>query len=320
MLSTDADQDIQQRRVPTLVQLCQRVAAAQVDSIHSLGNDLTYELVKPILDRCSIEQLLRFEKLSPHLRKDTPQIWKDLCYRKYFLTAEERYSPDDNPQEPDSWKSRYFVLQDAEARRIEELGSKLRTQRKEEIERKKGKEVKYTEGLPDAKRARTGSVQPKSLLQRTRTEASKIQRAYHTRVLPPMPTAKNYRIPPLTSGATLPSVPASVTASRVTVNTVVHRRPAAVPPTAASSSKPGPTVRNPASKPPQPADLQNRHSPHQTAPPTGENPLRPTGMTSVAATSTLTSASPARLPSKPLKKDPIACMFVPKRKNTQRVV
>jgi elongin-A len=32
-----------------------------------------------------------------------------LCFRKYRLTAVERYSVDDDPQEPDSWKSRYFV-------------------------------------------------------------------------------------------------------------------------------------------------------------------------------------------------------------------
>lgn len=34
-------------------------------AIYSLGDDLTYSLVKPILERCTPEQLIRFEQLSP---------------------------------------------------------------------------------------------------------------------------------------------------------------------------------------------------------------------------------------------------------------
>jgi len=164
-------------------------------------------------------------------------------------------------------------------------------------------------------------MQPKTLFQRTRSEASKIQRAYHTRVLPPMPNSKNSRILPQTSGATLPSVPFSVTASRVTVSTVVHRRSSAVPPKAVATTTLVPRLGNPASSPPVEADKQNGRTPHQATSSTREKPLPP--MTSVAATPTLTSESPPRPPSKPpvvLKKDPIACMFVPKRKSTQRLV
>ncbi|KAJ3480709.1 hypothetical protein NLJ89_g12263 [Agrocybe chaxingu] len=149
-----ADQDPPHRRLPTLVQLCQRAAVANIDAIYSLGDTLAYPLVKPVLEECSPEQLVRFEQLSPHLRKDTPEIWKDLCFRKYRLTAVERYSFDDDPQEPDSWKSRYF---DAEAKRIEEVGSRIRSQRREADERKKEKEVKYTDRVPPPKRPRMGA-------------------------------------------------------------------------------------------------------------------------------------------------------------------
>lgn len=34
-------------------------------AIYSLGDDLTYNLVKPILERCSTEQLCRLEEDSP---------------------------------------------------------------------------------------------------------------------------------------------------------------------------------------------------------------------------------------------------------------
>ncbi|KAF8965301.1 RNA polymerase II transcription factor SIII subunit A-domain-containing protein [Flammula alnicola] len=309
----DTDHECHYRRLPTLVQLCQRAAVAHVDSICSLGDDLTYPLVKPILERCSIEQLLRLEQSSPHLQSGTTEIWKDLCFRKYRLTAVERYSIDDDPQEPDSWKSRYFALQDAEAKRIEEVGSRLRTQRMEADERKKEKEVKYTERLPDAKRARTGSgwnSTTKTLFQRTRHEASKIQRAYNTRVLPPAPTSKSYRVLPQNSGAALPSASSSTTSSRVTVNTVVHRRSSASSTAVASSSVIAtPRAKVPVSKPLPPSPTDD-----PKIPPPMNNPRTPSLMTGLTTPCASSEGPPvaAKSPTT-LKKDPMACLFVPKR-------
>lgn len=36
------------------------------------------------------------------------EIWRDLCFRKYQLSARERFSPSDDPH-PDTWRSRFFV-------------------------------------------------------------------------------------------------------------------------------------------------------------------------------------------------------------------
>jgi elongin-A len=47
-------------------------------------------------------------------------------------------------------------MQEAEARRLEELGSRLRLQRQEEAERKKEREVKITDRLPPPKRFKSG--------------------------------------------------------------------------------------------------------------------------------------------------------------------
>jgi len=37
------------------------------------------------------------------------EIWRDLCFRDYYLSATKEYGSDDVPQEPDTWKTRYFV-------------------------------------------------------------------------------------------------------------------------------------------------------------------------------------------------------------------
>ncbi|KDR73581.1 hypothetical protein GALMADRAFT_280740 [Galerina marginata CBS 339.88] len=311
----EQEQDGHHRRVLTLVQLCQRAAAAQVDSIYSLGDDLTYSLVKPILERCTPEQLIHFEQLSPHLRKDTPEIWKDLCFRKYRLMAIERYSFDDGPQEPDSWKSRFFALQDAEAKRIEEVGSKLRTQRMEADERKKEKEVKYTDRIPDAKRPRTTwNAPPKTLFQKIKSEASKVQRAYSARVLPPMPTFKNYRVLPHTSGAALPSAPSATTGSRVVVNTVLHRRSSTLPSTSHTTT-PNKGTSISTSISPLPPRTETPNKPTTTVVPVSPSGDSVTPSCSVAESPRTHSKVPITT-----KKDPMASLFVPRRKIPQRPV
>ena len=41
------------------------IVLIRCSAIHSLGDHLTYPLVKPILQRCSVKQLHRFEQSSP---------------------------------------------------------------------------------------------------------------------------------------------------------------------------------------------------------------------------------------------------------------
>ncbi|KAJ6463826.1 RNA polymerase II transcription factor SIII subunit A-domain-containing protein [Mycena vitilis] len=258
-------------RVPTLVQYCQRVAAVHVDAISSLGDEFRYDLVKPILERCTVDQLLRLEQASPYLEKDTPGIWKALCFRTYPPAA-ERYHRGEL-QEPASWKDKYFVLVEEEARRIEEVGLKIRRQRQEAEDRKKEQEIKITTQLPPPKR-RSGwgaPVQPKTLFQKTKSEASRLHKNMYAKpMFPPMPSGKNYRVLPPDNSAVLPLSQSGAASSRVTVTTVMHRvslpgsgvlsaarpskapvtesslnSPSSVAPLAASSSTLSPSVSTP---------------------------------------------------------------------------
>ncbi|KAF9558037.1 hypothetical protein CPC08DRAFT_668052 [Agrocybe pediades] len=301
----DVDSELQQRRgIPSLVQLCQRAAVANLDSIQSLGTDLNYTLAKPILERCTHEQLHRLEQMSPHLEADTTEIWRELCFRNHSIMANERYSLDDEPEEGDSWRDRYYVLKEAEARRIDELGSKLRNQRMEADERKKDKGLKYSDRVFVEKRPRTGwnsNPQPKTLFQKIKSDASRVQKAYNTRVIPPMPTSKNYHVLPRNSGASLPSASAA-SSSRVTVNTVIHHRPS-VPSGSSSihaSSQTKLPIAGSSSPPPPPTD-----TPHKSTTVTRTQP---------AKTKPTASSHPISRPSVTPKKDPMASLFVPKRK------
>ncbi|PCH37769.1 hypothetical protein WOLCODRAFT_135841 [Wolfiporia cocos MD-104 SS10] len=190
-----SDVEAPTHRIPTLVQCCQRVAGTHADSICSLG-DMRLDLIRPVLESCSPETLLRLENSSPGLGMETSDIWMKLCMRTYPIAA-ERYRSE-SEEEPDSWREEFFLLRDLEAKKFEKLGSKLRTLRQEADERKKENQIKITDRLVPYKRSRTwGTYQPKTLLQKTRTEAARMQKGiYGMRMIPPMPTARTYHDTP----------------------------------------------------------------------------------------------------------------------------
>ncbi|KAF7311489.1 hypothetical protein MKEN_01051200 [Mycena kentingensis (nom. inval.)] len=285
-------------RVPSLVELCQRVATANVDYITDLGDSLSYELVKPILERCNVEQLTRLEQASPHLQRSTPEIWKQLCFKTY-PAAIERYNRG-LISEPDSWREQYYNLVAEEERRLEQVANKMRRQRQKAEERRKGQEIKITNIAPPAKRKWGITAPAKTLFQKAKTETSRLQKnIYSTPILPPMPpNGKSYRVLPSNNSALLP--PASTSAAgakRVTVTTVVHKVVAA-----SSTSRPpafGKVVL-PTSSPPRPAEEPPLKKPRLDAPPPPP------------------SAS-LRKPSA-AKRDPAASLFMPKhRAYSQRV-
>ena len=274
------------------------------------------------------------------------ELWKDLCFRECRLTAVGRYSIDDVPQAPDSWRSRCLVsllknaictivditiffklLKVVEEKLLEEARSKLRSKLMKAVEHKKEREVKYTDRVPPPKRTRTGctrfqlypnslghsrntysgntSVPAKTLFQKTRSDASKLQKnIYNARMLPPMPAAKNY-------GQVAPQMALEPSSSRVTVNTVIKRRPISAPLTLLRSVTSSETALS--------AQSASSSATSSTTP----QPLKTTSPISISSsppTTTLTASESPRIvkssptTNKTIKKDPMAALFVPKRK------
>ncbi|KAG7092654.1 hypothetical protein E1B28_008991 [Marasmius oreades] len=297
------------RGVLSLVQCCQRVAAKHADSISSLG-DMSYDLVKPILEGCSAETLLRLEKASPHFQEETQEIWRNICFRSYSK-ATERYREGESSS-PKCWRNYYFVLVKEEKERLEAVGSKIRTQRLEAAENKKGREVKFIERAPPQKRSRWNTIQPpKTLFQKTRSEASKLQRnIYSARMIPPMPKGRDYR-PTTDAGDLLPKPPTSYT-SRVTVNIVRRQQPLSTAMSTASHL----------SCPPSAQAKSKELSITPTSPPiiassvlTNDYRLGYTQNKNPPPSSNTHTQSPS-LPKQPapVKKDLMATLFVPKHK------
>ncbi|KAI0283073.1 RNA polymerase II transcription factor SIII subunit A-domain-containing protein [Russula aff. rugulosa BPL654] len=232
-------------RIPSLADYCRRVAIVHVNGIVSLGDSVSYDLVRPILESCNADDLRRLEDATPHLRPYTNDLWRVHCFRVHQVETEEYSSGSLAP--PKSWRVFFFEHRARKEKRLEELGARLKTHRLEEEERKRQKEIKITDRLPQMKRGRGWSSAPqqKSLFQKTRSEASKIQRTmFEPCMRPPMPTiqAKRQRIWDVSES---PSSPKPGSGTRVTVRPVVHRpSPTALPASTAPTKKPSTLDQN----------------------------------------------------------------------------
>ncbi|OAX35913.1 hypothetical protein K503DRAFT_722287 [Rhizopogon vinicolor AM-OR11-026] len=294
----------QSRRLPTLVTYCQRILSTYTDSISSLGDDhIRYDVIKPVLECCSADTLLRLEQSSPYLQNDTSEIWRHLC-RKAFPLLSEQYSQEGS-ETPESWREQYFLVREAEAQRLELLGSRLRSQRMEADERKREREVKITDRLPPPKRARGWGApsQPKTLFQKTKSEATKLRSSMFTaRIIPP---PKRQRMPHSSSSLTGPGPgPSKSTKSLVTVKTVTYQRPS-IPPALPQLSGPPPTP--PVSAPPAPATPQKSSA--------SEHPPKP----SQAAQSPPSKGEQRALKSPINKKDRMNSLFMPKHRTLSQL-
>ncbi|KAI0071757.1 hypothetical protein K474DRAFT_1652078 [Panus rudis PR-1116 ss-1] len=300
------------RQLPSLVSLCQRVAIANAERLCGLGDDVRFDLVKPILQNCSAETLLRLEEASPQIMSETHQLWHDLCFRAYPLLAKRTYEVD----EPESWRDAYFVLQDLETKRLEDIGTRLRTQREEAELRKKESSIKITDRVPPQKRIRPwGQSQPKTLFQKTRSDAAKMQKGIYNsssrkipaRTIRPVATSFSPTLDPAPT-ASSSSISGTQSGSRVTVSTVTVKRPANPPP------KPQLSLSSQQTRPPPmsgPLSSPTRSIPDQNTAKGG------TSSVSQAAVSEPPNPNSRRAPAvkPPLnKKDPMAALFMPKHR------
>ncbi|KAF9500549.1 hypothetical protein BDN71DRAFT_1502200 [Pleurotus eryngii] len=265
------------------------VAISNADAISSLGEELRFEIVKPILEQCDAATLYRIEDANPSLRAGSGTQGK---YLELWVDS-----------------SIIAKLRESETRRLEELAHKMRKQRTAAEDKKEERKVKFTDRLPPAASKRSGwgiNPQPKTLFQKTKSEAFKLQRTmYSLRSVPPLVNGKTYRvIPPSPKPPLLPTSTSTPLSSRVTVTTVRHARP---PPSSSSTSSSDTSCSDGATS-----------YPSSPAPAPGKLPPLPrTRQSTPREAHTIVQAAPGpTTPRKkaPVKKDPTSALFIPKHR------
>ncbi|KDQ07067.1 hypothetical protein BOTBODRAFT_149386 [Botryobasidium botryosum FD-172 SS1] len=185
--------EVEDSRVRSLSQLCLRVISTNINDYQSLG-DLPYRLVKPILEKCTPEALLQFEKASPHLKAEDQEIWEDLCYKHF---GDVRRAPDGSElAAPKSWRKHFVVCREQEAIRVEVAGARLREKYQRLEASKRDRQLIFTDNVPPMKRQKMsgggftwGATKPRTLFDKARSSAKKIKAVYRGPPIQPSPAS-----------------------------------------------------------------------------------------------------------------------------------
>merc|ERR1712071_602740 len=68
--------------VPSLFQSCIRVLQQNIDALECTGG-VPFDLMRPVLEGASPQQLYSLENFNPYFLKDTDALWKLLCQKEY---------------------------------------------------------------------------------------------------------------------------------------------------------------------------------------------------------------------------------------------
>ncbi|MGH0175242.1 UNVERIFIED_CONTAM: hypothetical protein FKN15_070142 [Acipenser sinensis] len=92
----------------SLYEQCIRVLQNNIDSIDEVGG-VPYEILEPVLERCTPEQLYRIEQCNQCFMEDSNELWTRHCQRDFRR---------ESPQEFESWREMYLRLHDEREERL----------------------------------------------------------------------------------------------------------------------------------------------------------------------------------------------------------
>ncbi|XP_067421570.1 elongin-A-like isoform X2 [Emydura macquarii macquarii] len=113
----------------TLYEQCIRVLQNNIDSLHEVGG-VPFEILEPVLTRCTPEQLFRIEECNPTFIEESDGLWKKHCQRDF---------KNDHLLEYESWREMYLRLF---SQREEKLKTLTKNIISAQSEKPKGRQVK----------------------------------------------------------------------------------------------------------------------------------------------------------------------------------
>lgn len=102
--------------VPTLHELCIRFLQKNIDALEYTGG-VPFEILRPILERASADQLYTFEHYNPYLMEDSDILWQQHCQRRF--KAYKRL-------EMETWREMYFRCLTEQEERLNNLTEKVK--------------------------------------------------------------------------------------------------------------------------------------------------------------------------------------------------
>ncbi|GAA6110714.1 elongin-A isoform X2 [Tachysurus ichikawai] len=116
-------------KMMTLYEQCIRVLQNHIDSIDEVGG-VPYEILEPVLERCTPEQLYRIEQCNQSFIEESDELWMKHCKRDFKR---------ESPQEYETWRELYLRLHDEREERLRKLTQNISSAH---ANKPKGRQVK----------------------------------------------------------------------------------------------------------------------------------------------------------------------------------
>ncbi|NXF98475.1 ELOA1 protein, partial [Eubucco bourcierii] len=113
----------------TLYEQCIRVLQNNIDLLHEVGG-VPFEILEPVLTRCTPEQLFRIEECNPAFIEESDHLWKKHCQRDFKSQS---------LLECESWRERYSRLFNQREEKLKTLTKNIISA---QSEKPKGRQVK----------------------------------------------------------------------------------------------------------------------------------------------------------------------------------
>ncbi|XP_072188935.1 elongin-A-like isoform X1 [Excalfactoria chinensis] len=113
----------------TLYELCIRVLQNNIDSLNEVGG-VPFEILEPVLTRCTPEQLLRVEECNPRFTEESDHLWKQHCQRDFKNESLLEY---------ECWREMYLRLFKEREEKLKMLTKNILSA---QSEKPKGRQVK----------------------------------------------------------------------------------------------------------------------------------------------------------------------------------
>ncbi|KAJ7999999.1 hypothetical protein DPEC_G00200260 [Dallia pectoralis] len=116
-------------KMTSLYEQCIRVLQNNVDSIDEVGG-VPFEILEPVLERCTPEQLYRIEECNQCFIEETDELWHRHCLRDFKR---------ETPQEYETWREMYLRKHDEREERLRMLTQNISSAH---ANKPKGRQVK----------------------------------------------------------------------------------------------------------------------------------------------------------------------------------
>ncbi|XP_076289650.1 transcription elongation factor elongin A [Lasioglossum baleicum] len=102
--------------VPTLFEICTQILIENIDALEFTGG-VPFDIIKPVLERATADQLFMLEHYNPYLIEDTDRLWEFHCNRQFRNKQRE---------EMETWREMYMRCLDEREAKLKTLTANIK--------------------------------------------------------------------------------------------------------------------------------------------------------------------------------------------------